>query len=412
MKTGNKVSLFSLLILSLAGLLTALFLAHLHYTLNLGKPFVFQVCQKGCDVVNTSSYSEFLGIPIASYGAIVYFQIFILSLLGLLLAGTELEFFMLSLVFLLSIFCVGVSFLLARISIFKLSSLCNLCGLTYLINLLMAFVSGGTLKASSVTPFKPVGSALRNLFSPKGDLERNPEVYYQKRMTIVIVTALLFSIASGFAVSFFHSEKYQGVDRGKIQKFLQGYASLERMAAKTASSPAKGSKNPKLTLVVFSDFNCSYCRTASLVLDRLLHEYGEDLQIVYKHLPHDKTCNPYEQYISPKKSCELSKASICAQKQGKFWEYHDLLFGASQPEVAEAIIPFAQKAGIHEEHFRACLNDPVTQQLLLEDIEEAHRLGVQSTPTFFLNGRMIQGLPPTPLLHTLIQREIHERSSR
>ena len=412
MKTGNKVSLFSLLILSLAGFLTALLLAHLHYTLNLGGPFAFQVCRKGCDVVNTSSYSEFLGVPIASYGAVVYFQIFILSLLSLLLAGTPLELCLLSLVFLISIFCVGISFLLAGISIFKLSSLCNLCGLTYLINCLLAFVSGGTLKASSGATFKTVGSALRNLFSPKGDVQRDPEEYYRKRMTNVIVMALLLSISSGLAVSFFYSEKYQSVDRGKIQKFLEGYANLQRMAVKTASSPAKGSKSPKLTIVVFSDFNCSYCRTASLVLDRLLPEYRGDLQIVYKHLPHDKTCNPYEQYVSPKKSCELSKASICAQKQGKFWEYHDLLFGASQPEVSEAIIPLAQKIGISEENFTACINDPVTQQLLLGDIEEAHRLGAQSTPTFFLNGRMIQGLPPTSLLHTLIQREIHERSNR
>ena len=314
--------------------------------------------------------------------------------------------------FLISIFCVGISFLLAGISIFKLSSLCNLCGLTYLINFLLAFVSGGTLKASSGATFKTVSSALRSLFSLKGDIQHDPEVYYRKRMTIVIVAALLLSISSGLTVSFFHSEKYQGIDRGKIQKFLESYTNLQRMAVKTDSSPAKGSTNPKLTLVEFSDFNCSYCRTASLVLDRLLHEYGGDLQIVYKHLPHDKTCNPYEQYVSPKKSCELSKASICAQKQGKFWEYHDLLFGASQPEIAEAIIPFAQKAGINEENFKACLNDPVTQQLLLEDIEEAHRLGAQSTPTFFLNGRMIQGLPPTSLLHTLIQREIRGHSGR
>ena len=410
MKPGNRIRFLTLLILSLSGFLTAILLAHLHYTLNTGKSSSFEVCRKGCDVVNTSSYSELFGIPIASYGALVYLQLMLLSLLGFLLTGTLLDVFLLSIIFLFSLFCVGASLLLAGISFFKLSSFCNLCGFTYLINFLLVFTSGRALKTPPLTALKTAGMTVRNIFSLKGDPKHDPEEFYRKRIVVIILVTLFVSTSSALAVSFFHSEKYQFLDREKIQKFLESYTHLQRLAIRTDTSPSKGSKEPKLTIVVFSDFACGFCRTASLVLDRLLPEYRKDLQIVYKHLPHDKTCNPFEPYVSPKKSCELSLASICAQKQGKFWPYHDLLFKSLQPDVSRETMSFARKIGLEEQNFKACMEDPATQGLLLADIEEAHRLGAQSTPTLFFNGKMIQGLPPTSLLHTLIQREIRERS--
>jgi len=407
----NRLPFLSLLIFASIGIVIALFLSQLHYSLSFGKTLSFQFCQKGCDTVNTSSYSELFGIPLSSYGAVLYSTIFLLALLGLLTTGTLLDELLLSLVFLLSFFCLGTSFVLAGISIFKLSSFCNLCGVTYLINLALVLVSGRSLKSPSQTPFKAVITTLGSVLKTY-DLKRNPEAYYQKTIAMLIFLIFFLSLSSGIAISFFHSEKYTVIDKGKIQKFLENYDSLPRLGVKTEGSPFKGSEKPRVTLVVFSDFTCGYCRTASKILDRLLPEYRKELQIVYKHEPHDKTCNLHEEFVSPKKSCELSKASLCAHTYGKFWEYHNLLFEPQQGARPEELSDLAQKAGIRREDFEKCMQDPSTDGILLRDIEEAYRLGVKSTPTFFLNGKMIQGLPPTPLLHTLIQRELRKNSGR
>lgn len=403
MKQKNKFLI--LLILATAGLAIALFLAHHHYTLMLGKAFSFPLCQKGCDAVNASSYSELFGIPVASYGAVAYFGVALLSLVGVLLGGLS-SGLLLSLVFLTSLLCVTASLVLAWISLFKLSSFCNLCGLTYLINLLLLAVSARGFVPPLGGPFKTVAWACLEALK-KQDPRRDATESHQKSVALLILLILLLSSGSGLAVSFFHSERYRVADREKMQQFLEHYGSLPRVALETQSAPVKGSPNPKLTLVVFSDFTCSHCRNAAFLLDRLLPEYRKDLKLVYKHQVHDRACNPYKEHLSPQQSCQLAKAAICAQKQGKFWEYHDLLF--ENPEAGK-LVSFAQEVGLEREAFETCLKNPETDAALLKDLEEAHRLGVSSTPTLFLNGRKVQGLPPAPLLHALLRRELRDSS--
>lgn len=386
--------------LSAIGFLTSLYLAHHHYALSFGQTLSFQLCRGGCDAVNTSSYSELFGIPTASYGATVYFAIFILSSLGLLLKEAFLVLSLLSLTFFLSLFCLATSFVLFFISVFKLSSFCWLCGLTYLVNLFLVFFSGKGLRVSSGSVFKTIGATFGGIVK-----RRDPA------QTLVYFIFFL-TLASGMAASFFHSGKYRILSGERLQKFMESYANSPRIRVETLDSPRKGAKSPKATLVVFSDFTCSHCRNASLALERLLPEYQKELQIIYKHQVHDKTCNPYEEHVSPKHACQLAIASLCAQKNGKFWEYHDLLFASSETIQENELIPWAQKVGLDEKNFQLCMKDPQTQERLLKDLQEAHRLGVQSTPTFFLNGRRIQGLPPTSLFHTLLRHELQEKSLR
>ena len=408
----SKKGFYLLFLLSGVGFATAVYLSHHHYALTFGETLSFQLCQKGCDTVNTSSYSELWGIPIASYGAVAYGAILIMAFLGLLFVRTTLKFFLFSVIFLVSLLCLAGSFVLAAISILKLGTFCKLCGVTYLVNALMVGVSGWKLKASSGAIFKTMMKALGDVLK-KQDPRQNPVGYFQKIILSLATLIFFLSITSGLAISYFHSSKYQVLGKDKLDKYLENYAKLPRVTPRTEGSPAKGSRQSKLTLVDFSDFACSHCRNAFFVLKRLLPEYRKDMQIVYKHWPHDKTCNPYSQATSAYKSCQLAKASICAQKQGKFWEYHDLLFAPDKPPTTKSkLVSLARQAGIDPSDFETCLAHPATQAVLLKDIEEGNRFGVKSTPTFFLNGKMVRLLPPSPLLHTLIQLEIREHSRR
>ncbi len=406
-----KKRLFFLLLFALSGLVIAVFLAHHHFVLTFGGEAIFPFCRKGCDTVNTSSYSEFLGIPIASFGAVTYAVIGILALMGLLFSGRTLRSFVLSTIFLISIFCVASSLLLAGISLFKLSSFCNLCGLTYLINFLLLVVSISSLKGAPNGVLKTVGMAYGSLLK-RQDPKQNMEDYTQRMAVLLAAFVFSWTVVSGTAVAYFHSARYRVLDAERKEKFLDGFAKMQRLAVQTQGAPAKGSAYPVVTLAVFSDFTCSHCRNAAHLIDRMLPEYRKELRLVYKHQVHDSSCNPHKQNPSPQGGCQIAKAAVCAHREGKFWEYHDLLFGTSPPPKVGDLVPYAQQVGIPSERFRQCLNDPTAEDELRRDFEEANRLGAQSTPTFFLNGKMIQGLPPATLLHLLIQKEIAESSKR
>ncbi len=408
----KKVLFVLIILLAAGGLSLSLTLSHLHYELLSGNPLKFQFCQKGCDAVNVSSYSELFEIPIACYGAVLYGLILLAALLAAAFFKEQpVRSFFLALIFLFSLFSFSASLALAGISFFKLSSFCHLCGLTYLINFFLVWAGGMALEVPLPQMGSQIGKSLSFLLRREAK-QNNIEFRYQRKILFLSLFTCLLWISSGMGMAYFYSGKYRILNKERTEKFLQGYATLPRLILEAEGAPSKGSQTPKVTLVIFSDFACVHCRAASFLLDRLLPEYQRDLRIVYKHYPHDHACNPYDEQPSPKKACLLSKASLCAQRAGKFWEYHDLLFKSDNIPAPEELPVLASKVGMAPDPFETCLNDPQTESALLKDIEEAHRLGTSSTPTLFFNGKMVQGLPPTPILHLLIQHEIREKSGR
>jgi len=77
--------------------------------------------------------------------------------------------------------------------------------------------------------------------------------------------------------------------------------------------------------------------------------------------------------------------------QGRFWEYHDLLFENGQRLGREALVTYAERIGLDTHAFEQCLDDPATHARVAADVEAAGRAGVNSTPTLFINGRLVEG---------------------
>jgi protein-disulfide isomerase len=92
-----------------------------------------------------------------------------------------------------------------------------------------------------------------------------------------------------------------------------------------------------------------------------------------------------------KDSIKAAAAAVCAESQGKFWEYHDLLFGNQQDLSRVALGRYAQRIGINPEQFEACMDSEATRKRLYTDRAFGERLGLNSTPTFFVNGRLTSG---------------------
>ncbi len=166
-------------------------------------------------------------------------------------------------------------------------------------------------------------------------------------------------------------------------------------------APARGPAEALVTIVEFSDFQCPFCSRVGPTLAALREQYPSDVRIVYKHLPLSFHRN----------ALPAAKASVAAQRQGKFWEMHDLLF-ASQKQLDEATFKaHAEALGLDLARFEADLNSPEVAALVAKDQAEARALGVSGTPGFFVNGRFLSGAKPVSSFQKLIDEELEKPKS-
>jgi len=148
-----------------------------------------------------------------------------------------------------------------------------------------------------------------------------------------------------------------------------------------ADSPIKGPKDAKVVLVEFSDFQCPFCSRATTFANEVQAAFPDDVKLVYKHLPLTQ--------IHPN-AMPAAKASIAAQKQGKFWEMHDALFAIYNQLTPENITKAAEKLELDMKQFEKDRDDPATEKQVQADMKLAQDSSVTGTPTFFLQGKRLQ----------------------
>jgi protein-disulfide isomerase len=159
---------------------------------------------------------------------------------------------------------------------------------------------------------------------------------------------------------------------------------------------AKGGKQPKVTIVEFSEFQCPFCSRAQPTLQQIQDTYKDDVQIVFKHLP-----------LPMHNNAELAAvASEAAHEQGKFWQMHDKMFANQQALDRPSLEKYAQEIGLDLGRFKAALDSGKFKAKLDGDKAQATQFGVTGTPTFFLNGRKMVGASPFPEFKTVIDQEI------
>ena len=144
--------------------------------------------------------------------------------------------------------------------------------------------------------------------------------------------------------------------------------------------PAKAA----VQLVVYSDFQCGYCRQLVPVLQRVRGEFPQEVTIVYRHFP---------LAIHPR-AFPAAVAAECAAEQGHFWEYHDKLFAEGGDLGDAKLLELASSLGLDQERFRASLHSDPPRQAVEANLREATGLGLPGAPSVFLNGRRLEG-PPT-----------------
>jgi protein-disulfide isomerase len=172
-----------------------------------------------------------------------------------------------------------------------------------------------------------------------------------------------------------------------------------RVSVSSDDDPTRGAKNAPVQIVEFSDFQCQYCAQAEPVLARLQQVYGDKVAITFRDYPLP---------IHPL-AVTAAKAANCAAKSGKYWEFHDALFANQTDLSRDRILQISQSLGLPVDAMAACFDDPATFAEIQSDVAEGHRLGIEVTPTFFVNGRMLSGSQTLDHFATVIEDELASR---
>jgi protein-disulfide isomerase len=170
-----------------------------------------------------------------------------------------------------------------------------------------------------------------------------------------------------------------------------------RVEVSTDGAPVRGAADAPVTIVEFSDFECPFCKQTRPTLKQLLERYPGKVRLAYRDFPLDS--------IHPQ-ARRAAEAARCAHDQGKFWEYHDVLFTQSPQLALEDLRRYAGQVGLDVTKFDGCLAAGVHKAAVQRDLDEGNRLGVTGTPAFFINGRTLTGAQPLEAFARLIDQEL------
>jgi len=164
-----------------------------------------------------------------------------------------------------------------------------------------------------------------------------------------------------------------------------------------ADGPALGPETAPVTIVEFSDFQCPFCRQARPQLRALVERYPDQVRLVYRHLPLES--------IHPRARA-AAEAAACAEAQGRFWEYHDLLFENQQALSDDDLRRYATEVGADPAQFSACVEAQEYAGKIDADVAAAKSIHITGTPALVINGIVVFGLQSEEALDSLIREEL------
>jgi protein-disulfide isomerase len=165
------------------------------------------------------------------------------------------------------------------------------------------------------------------------------------------------------------------------------------------NGPSKGAKNAPLQVVIFSDFQCPFCKRVEPQLSQLEKEYGSKVHMTWKNYP-----LPFHNNAEP-----AAEAAMAAGAQGKFWQMHDKLFENNTALTRPDLEKYAQELGLDMAKFKADLDAQKYKDSIQSDTKEGQAVGVNGTPAVFINGRKINGAYPWETFKKIADDELKKK---
>jgi protein-disulfide isomerase len=181
----------------------------------------------------------------------------------------------------------------------------------------------------------------------------------------------------------------------KAQAKVEIELAAPRAQASLKGAAIRGPKDAPVTVIEFADFECPYCQQIEPKLMRLQQEFQGKLAFAYKDFP-------LPMHAHAQKAAE---AAHCALDQGKFWEFHDLLYSSHQLDVSQ-LKQSARTLKLDGEAFDKCLDSGASAAVVKANLDEAQGLAISGTPGFFVNGRYLEGNVPYDSLRSVVAEEL------
>jgi protein-disulfide isomerase len=234
---------------------------------------------------------------------------------------------------------------------------------------------------------------------------------------IVIILLSLFGIIllifGGFFGYYLWAQKYapDSLKKELSEKFnpsfskAPGLGNSQSQATKNvqefirAHNPTLGSESSRITIVAFIDFECPYCQKSYPIFEQMLEKYGSAVRVVYKNFPIPA--------IHPN-AMGAAIASGCAHEQKKFWPYYHILFREKNLS-SQRIQMIGQDLKINTIEYLTCIEEERPNKNITEDIEDGIALGVQGTPTYFVNQQKIEGVLDLDSWDAILLNEIQKK---
>lgn len=210
-------------------------------------------------------------------------------------------------------------------------------------------------------------------------------------LTVVIIPLSLFVtlLIVGFVADILlrsqkiHNNDYTATIQSTVpQSNLDNYDEQTKKQIEGENNPSFGATNPKVTIVEFSDFACPFCKASFPAIREIGLKNQENVKIIFRDWPG-------HEYSLP-----LALAAYCAGEQGKFWEMHDKLFQNQSDTFGKdknQLAALAQQLGIYNEDFQTCFDSQKYLPQIKKNYIDSEILGVAGTPTWFINGKKIEG---------------------
>lgn len=348
-----------------------------HSFCNIGQSF-------DCTAIEMSPYSEFLGgLPLSGFAIAGYLLILILSLYGFS------ETYRKNIRKMLIVFSsVAVVFSIGYLAIMLgiIGKLCLLCLSVDAINLALLVLA---------------------ILLPKAEDQYVPS---QGLNVAQLAGAGAISLVIAFMITK-GTNPQDGMKKADLNDIVESVLSTPVTPLEIPTDvPTIGNPNASITIIKFSDFQCPACKMAANAIHPLLKRYPHDIKFAFVNFPLDMGCNPQIKNKMHEFACEAATVAICANQQGKFAEAYDILFEKQKEFEAEKIADMLSGVqSLDLNTLKDCMKLPSTIEKIQRDVAFSQSVKIQSTPTFFMNGKKIEGGLPTNLWIEIIDRTLGKK---
>jgi len=364
------------IILAALGAALCAVVLYIHHQLSAGQGGYTSFCDVSqslsCDVVLASSYATVLGIPVAGWALAAYAATAALALAIAKARGeARLRSAATLAAFTTAMLVVSIYFFV--VSTFVIGVACPLCLSLDAVNVALFGVALAIVRLLHAAA--PPGFTPARFWLPTG----------AAIALAVVGLAVLQMPTQGASNDGITVEEI----REKDPRFYAWYISQPvvdlQIDAKEAAPP------DQITLVEFSDFECPACARAFTDLSRLLAAGEVPVKLVHRNFPLSSDCNPQVSQQGHVHACQAAVAYECAAAQGKSQEYSRTLFQNQSALDTPSLVGYAARLGLDQREFERCLASPAAVAKVAADVAAGAAAGVESTPTFFINGRRVPG---------------------